>query len=120
MYKRQLFRVLAPFMPHVCDELNAGIFGGSSVNARGSWPKIAEHFYDEKNAKEGANAVELIAEVRKFKSENGLSLKTELDNVTYEGFELSESTEKDLKNAANAKSFGQSSGSDFKVSCKAA
>jgi valyl-tRNA synthetase len=99
---KTLFRLFAPFVPHICDELNEGIFGGESVNSRGAWPKIEEHFYAETADVEGKNAVEVLALVRKFKSEKGISIKTPLEHVYYAGCELNDSVANDIKNASNA------------------
>ncbi len=101
---KTLFRLFAPFVPHICDELNEGIFGGESVNSKGAWPKIEEHFYSETLDTEGRNAVEVLALVRKFKSEKGISIKTPLEHVYYTGCELNDSVANDIKNASNAAS----------------
>jgi valyl-tRNA synthetase len=101
---KTLFRLFAPFVPHICDELNEGIFGGESVNSKGAWPKIEEHFYSETADVEGKNAVEVLALVRKFKSEKGISIKTPLEYVYYTGCELNDSVANDIKNASNAAS----------------
>jgi len=101
---KTLFKLFAPFVPHICDELNEGIFGGESVNSRGAWPKIEEHFYSESADKDGKNALEVLALVRKFKSEKGISIKTPLEHVYYVGCELNDSVANDIKNASNAAS----------------
>lgn len=99
---KTIFRLFAPFLPHISEHLNAGIFGGDSVHARGSWPKISDHFFDESINSQGFAAVNILELVRKFKSDNKLSLKTELSKFSYSGAKLDSSLEFDLKCAANA------------------
>ena len=97
-----LFKLFSPFIPHVCEELNESIFGGDSVCARGTWPKLESQFYDERADIEGIDATKILELVRKFKSNSNISLKTQLEYVEYSGCELSKSSEDDLKAATCA------------------
>ena len=99
---KTIFRLFAPFLPHISDHLNSGIFGEESVHTRGSWPKISDHFFDANINSTGYAAVNILELVRKFKSDNKMSLKTELTKLNYSGVKLDDSLEFDLKNAANA------------------
>jgi valyl-tRNA synthetase len=103
-----LFRLFAPFMPHVCDELNAGIFGGDSVHKRGSWPKSEDFVCDEELIKQGENAKFVLELVRKYKSNNALSLRTSLKSITYYGVRLDDSTQKDIAAASHAEAISNS------------
>lgn len=97
-----LFKLFSPFIPHICEELNESIFAGDSVCARGTWPKLENYFYDEKCDAEGSDATKILELVRKFKSNNNLSLKTPLEYVEYSGCQLSKSSEADLQAATGA------------------
>ncbi len=76
-----LLKLFAPFVPHITEEIYAGIFAQEfaatkSINARGNWPKIDEQFFAKDFCEIGDAALEIIFAVRKFKSDNNLSMKT--------------------------------------------
>lgn len=101
---KTLLRLLAPIMPHMCEELNSHLFADSGfVNARGSWPKASDHFYDESACKMGVDSLHVIELIRKYKSNSNISLRAELSEVKYTGCNLDASIAKDIQNAANAK-----------------
>ncbi len=71
----RLLRLWAPFVPHITEELHNIIFAsGASIHSRGCWPK-ADLDEDEVAEKIGIEAVAVLEEVRKFKSEKGVSIK---------------------------------------------
>lgn len=100
-----LFRLFAPVLPHMTEELNQLIFKSDQlINVRGTWPKADEHFYDETAEQEGIIATAVLEAVRKFKSISNISLRTPLELLWYKASsQISGSTEQDLSNAANAK-----------------
>ena len=102
-----LLKLFAPFIPHICDEIYSTIFSEEfeeigSINARGNWPKIDQKFFDQKLFEMGEAALEVIFEVRKFKSEKNISMKTTVKKLVVNSqkdlLEISE----DLKNVCNA------------------
>jgi valyl-tRNA synthetase len=102
-----LLKLFAPFIPHICDEIYSIIFSEEfeeigSINARGNWPKIDQKFFDQKLFEMGEAALEVIFEVRKFKSEKNISMKTTVKKLVVNSqkdlLEISE----DLKNVCNA------------------
>jgi valyl-tRNA synthetase len=102
-----LLKLLAPILPHICDEIYATIFAEEfaqtkSINARGNWPKVDETLLDQKFLDSGEVLLAAISEVRKFKSENNLSMKTQVQKVRVANkINLSEFRE-DLANVCNA------------------
>lgn len=94
-----LLKLFAPFLPYITEELYSSIFENSFIHARGSWPKqvnCAEIF-------EGNAVIEILALIRKAKSENGMSVGAALESVkVFCPIELSESVKNDLKAAARA------------------
>lgn len=102
-----LLKLFAPFIPHICDEIFALIFNAEftqtkSINARGNWPKIAEEFLNQKYLEMGEAALAVIFEVRKFKSEKNISMKSTVKKLLVNcEKDLSEIAE-DLKNVCNA------------------
>jgi valyl-tRNA synthetase len=99
---RTLLRLLAPIMPHLTEELNDLIYQGESIHQRGSWPKTNEQYYSQEAEKEGVNVAAILELIRKYKSLNNLSLRSELQAVHYTGCKINSSAEQDLKNAANS------------------
>ncbi|MBL6664619.1 MAG: valine--tRNA ligase [Rickettsiales bacterium] len=101
-----LLKLFAPFIPHICDEIYSSLFESEfeekgSISARGNWPKYDENLFDESLVKKGEEALKIIAEVRKYKSDNNLSMKAEIDEIKLskeiEGFA------EDLENVCSAK-----------------
>lgn len=104
---KTILKLFAPFIPHLCEEIFQAIFGeenaNKSINSRGSWPKLAEFYVDETLFIQGEYLLKIIAQVRKFKSDNNISLKTQLESFEIGNKEdLSEFLE-DLKNVTNCK-----------------
>ncbi len=102
-----ILKLFAPFIPHVCEEIYSTIFAEeftkiSSINSRGNWPKLDQKFFNQKFYDIGEAALAVIFEVRKFKSENNLSMKTTVKRIQINcEKDLSEILE-DLKNVCNA------------------
>ena len=104
---RTIYHLFAPFIPHITEELNSLMFGrfnAISVHAKGSWPKLANYHYAPNDIENDQPLIHYLEMIRKYKSINNLSLRTELTQVIYSGpSELSPSLLKDLANAANTK-----------------
>ncbi len=102
-----LLKLFAPFIPHICDEIYSTIFAEEfaktgSINARGNWPKIDQDLFHEKFHEMGEAALSVIFEVRKFKSEKNISMKTTVKKILINcEKDLAEVLE-DLKNVCNA------------------
>ncbi len=103
-----ILKLFSPFIPHVCDEIYSVIFADefsktSSINARGNWPKLENYSFDQKFYIMGEAALAVIFEVRKFKSEKNISMKTTVEKIIVNcEIDLMEISE-DLKNVCNAK-----------------
>jgi len=98
----RLLRLWAPFVPHITEELHSIIFGaGKSIHARGSWPK-ADLQEDEAAEKIGIEAVAALEEVRKFKSEQGVSIKFPIKTLEITSKEELAKVEFDLKSVTSA------------------
>ncbi len=115
-----LLKLFAPFIPHLCEEIYSTLFieeftQTKSINARGNWVKLSEELINQKSLVLGELALAIIFEVRKFKSEKNLSMKTPIElikinqsflleklgeNKLENGFKL---LIEDLKNVCNAK-----------------
>jgi len=103
-----LLKLFAPFIPHICDEIYSTIFAeefaeNKSINARGNWPKINQKLFDEALLTKGKSLLEVIFEVRKFKSEQNISMKTTVEKVKVSQSFAVEIFAQDLANVCNAK-----------------
>ncbi len=101
-----LLRLFAPFLPYITDELYMRIFQEqNSIHSINNWPIIENYFTDEKSIKQGNLVIKLLELVRKFKSNNNISIKSEIDKLEICSVEdeLDETAMIDLKYAANAK-----------------
>jgi len=104
-----VLKMLAPFIPHICDEIYSIIFADEfaktgSINARGNWPKVDEKFVSEDLLKVGKIMLDVIFEVRKFKSDNNLSMKTTVKKVRVKNIQELAPFVEDLENVCNAES----------------
>jgi valyl-tRNA synthetase len=102
-----LLKLFSPFIPHICDEIYAVLFAeefaeNKSINARGNWPKLSEKFFNEKYLEIGEAALEVIFEVRKFKSERNISMKTTVKKLVVNCEKDLSEIAQDLKNVCNA------------------
>ena len=77
-----VIRLFAPFIPHITEELYQGIFDkNESIHRRGNWPNIADYFEDKNLIAIGEVMLEVIFNVRKFKSDNNLSMKVTVTKI---------------------------------------
>lgn len=80
LYKslRAILKMFAPTLPHIAEEVYSWMYrqrdGAASVNA-GGWPDPADFPRDDEAEKLGDLACELLAGVRKLKSEMSVSIK---------------------------------------------
>ncbi len=102
---KTLLRLFAPFIPHICDEINETVYEGTvSINAKGQWPIV----HDIKGNRDeiiadGDGAVNIIERVRKKKTDMSLALNAPIVELKYTGIKkLSDSLERDVLSAANA------------------
>ncbi len=103
-----LLKLFAPFIPHICDEIYSTIFAeefaqNKSINARGNWPKTDQKFVNENLIEQGKYLLDIIFEVRKFKSEKNISMKTTVEKVRVSKIKEIEKFSQDLANVCNAK-----------------
>lgn len=79
-----LLRLLAPFIPFATEEIYQTFFKtnkhAKSIHLCG-WPDVNEKFLDKEKIKNGKIILEIVAAMRKFKAERGLSMKAELKKV---------------------------------------
>ena len=74
-----LLRLFAPFVPFVCDTLNAIMGSASTVHARGQWPKIEDQAEPGLDEALGGVALEIVAAVRKAKADLNVSMRAPVE-----------------------------------------
>ena len=73
-------KLLAPITPHFAEEVYQHFGNGESIH-KTSWPEINEELIDSKIEEDGATAIDLIGEVRRFKSSSKIPLNVPLSVV---------------------------------------
>jgi valyl-tRNA synthetase len=81
-----ILRLLAPFVPHVTEELFSHLFpvqfaDSGSLHGRGTWPDAANYPANAAAEAAGQAAVELLEAIRKAKSERGVSIKYPIEKL---------------------------------------
>jgi valyl-tRNA synthetase len=78
-----VLRLLAPFTPHTTAEIYSEMFGGS-VHEQ-SYPQKGPGLVDEQAEKTGELMVRAVDEIRKYNTDNNMSLGSELEKGTVFG-----------------------------------
>ncbi|MBU0470478.1 MAG: valine--tRNA ligase [Nanoarchaeota archaeon] len=124
-----VLKMMAPIMPHITEEI-FHLYFAEKENQRSihisSWPEFDPELIDEKAELAGDLGVDIINTVRKYKSENQLSLKEELSKLVLvseepEFREMIKSIETDLKAVLKVKEIvfeGETSLESEKLSIK--
>lgn len=77
-------KVMMPIIPHITEEIYQNLFrdreGVKSINQT-DWPEIDEEMVDEEAEELGEIAKDLIEEVRRWKSEEGIPLNDEIGMI---------------------------------------
>lgn len=95
----RLLRLFAPFIPYITEELHNALYNLGSIHARGAWPRYIE----VSDNPHGDLVVEVLALIRKSKTEKGLSVGAPIEAVqVFSPINLSESAQLDLKGASRA------------------
>ena len=103
-----ILKLFAPFIPHICEEIYSIVFekefiNKKSIHSRGNIALIEENIAIKTNfIALGDKALEIIFEVRKWKSERNLSMKTTINNLTIINNQNIYPIEADLANVCNA------------------
>ncbi len=106
-----VLKLMAPVMPHITEEIYQLYFAGKEGHVSihsGGWPTFDPALVDETAEKAGDVGVEIINVVRKWKSEQNVSLKEEISKLVLKSSDADfaavvSSIEGDLKAVLNAK-----------------
>jgi valyl-tRNA synthetase len=105
-----ILKLISPIMPFITEEIYSLYFNEienkNSIHVS-SWPVYNNDYFDEEAEKAGDLAVEIISTVRKFKTENQMSLKDEIKELIIdcnkENRKLIELVLKDIEATTRAK-----------------
>ena len=115
-----LLKLFAPYLPHITDELYSCLYENDfnatkSISSRGNWIDINDFKKDENIEKIGEIAKNILAEVRKYKSDKNISIKEIIEKIdVYCDCNLSGVIE-DLKNVCNVNNINIINEKEFKV-----
>ena len=100
-------KMLAPIMPHITEEIYQEIYrdfeGEKSIHIT-SWPEPRDFNFKEEKQK-GENLIDLISALRKYKTENGMALNQEIEEI--EIYTDKEINLKTLKRAMNVQKIAE-------------
>ncbi len=98
-----LLKLFSPFIPHITEELYQAIFPNklTSIHQRKSWCKLEDYILDEEALKIGSVMLEVIFNIRKFKSDNNLSMKTPIKQFSINTKTNISTVIADLQNVCN-------------------
>ena len=124
-----ILKLFAPFTPHLCEEIYSTLFTeefakNNSINALGNCAKAYNLTITKSELADlkagGEITFEIIARVRKWKSENNLSLKTTIPTVNIgcnpDNARILQNFIDDLKNVCNVTSFNISESPELLIS----
>jgi valyl-tRNA synthetase len=73
-------RLLSPFTPHVCDEIWSQVMKDGYASTA-PWPEVDAAYISEDAEESGVLLLEVVGWLRKYKSDLGMSLGADLENV---------------------------------------
>lgn len=77
-----ILKLLAPIMPHICEEIWQGLFPGRGSIHVAAWPEARPELRDEAADAAGAALIAVAGAVRRHKSARGLSLGAPLPGLS--------------------------------------
>ncbi len=117
-----VLKLFAPFVPAIADEIYSSLYEEEfnrtkSISARGNWPKADDLVEDGEAEKVGQVALNIIAEVRKYKSEKNISIKEIIDKIEVYTDIANEmdGVAEDLKNVCNVNNIEFIESKNFEV-----
>ena len=112
-----ILRLLAPITPHIAEEIYTEVFKQKSVHLR-EFPRVEKHLVDREAEKEGEVLVSIINLVRRYKTDNNLSLGAELEKAVIEtpDAEVAKKLEEDIRGTGRIQNLEIKAGKELKLS----
>ncbi|WP_367364591.1 valine--tRNA ligase [Candidatus Tisiphia endosymbiont of Nedyus quadrimaculatus] len=96
-----LLKLLAPFLPHITEEIWQILYSKKSIHTRGNWPQIKNLSFPVDQIQPD-RLIEILDLVRKAKAEKNLSVKADIEILEIIGEKLPTDLTIDLKNVTSA------------------
>ncbi len=115
-----ILKLFAPFVPSICDEIYSCVYEDEfnsvkSISSRGNWVKT-DDLVENNNVKQiGDVILNVVADVRKYKSERNISIKEMIELLTINTDVDISLCLSDLKNVCNVKNIKLINSSDYKI-----
>ncbi|MDR0774450.1 MAG: class I tRNA ligase family protein, partial [Rickettsia sp.] len=97
-----LLKLLAPFLPHITEEIWQILYSTKSIHTRSNWPQIKNLSFPVDQIQPD-RLIEILDLVRKAKAEKNLSVKADIEILEIIGEKLSDDLIIDLKNVTSAR-----------------
>ena len=117
-----LTKLFAPFIPYMAEELYQTFFKTEGMEKSvhlSAWPLVLENFIEEQCEQSFEKCLEIISVVRKFKTENNVSLNTPVELIISsdkpENLKDIQKFEKDIKSATRYSSLSYEGKTDFSL-----
>jgi len=107
-----VLKLMAPLTPFFSDSVNKYLGNSSKELHIGGWPEVNEEYINDEIESIGNYAIDIIDELRRFKSSNGIPLNQPIATVTIytEDVELVEKAISDIKNTINVQNINVTTG----------
>ncbi len=96
-----LLKLLAPFIPHITEEIWQILYSKTSIHSKGSWPDTL-NLFTSINQTQPEMLIQILDLVRKAKSDMNFSVKANIKLLEIIGEKLPEDLVLDLKNVTTA------------------
>lgn len=116
-----VLKLFAPFMPSITEEIYSSIYEDEfnetkSISSRGCWPNANDFVENKEVEKVGEIVLNVIADVRKYKSEKNISIKEIVENIDITGnVEFDNGVVEDLKNVCNVKNINFTNSENYNI-----
>ena len=88
MVLKEMLKMFAIYLPHICEEIYKDYFEKyeKEISIHKTQMQTINIDADDNIIKQGDDVVEIVSNIRKYKSENNLSLKYEIENLEIKGY----------------------------------
>lgn len=102
-----MLTLFTPFIPFICEEVNSLLFEECEpLSSKNSWPTQEELYIDDNAIKIGEATVALLDKIRRYKSEQQLSIKSTINKLSVasgdKSIDLLKEVRLDIANVTNA------------------
>jgi valyl-tRNA synthetase len=98
-----VLKLMAPITPHITEELYQHYFAEKEKQKSihtAAWPEVKKKFIDEKIGRQGDIVLDIITAVRRYKSQQGAALNSEIRELIVDGSKV-KNFENIMKDAAD-------------------